>query len=47
MTRNLGQGNALPPNTPGAREAEGDSQQLITSHVNNTQVLGAQLHNIK
>ena len=45
MIRNSDQDKAWPPNTPGAREAEGDIQQLTPTPENNTQGLGEQMHN--
>ena len=41
--RNAGQDKALPPNTPGTQEAEGDIQQLTPTPKNNTQGLGEQM----
>ena len=38
-TRKSDQGNAWPPNTPGAQEAEDDIQQKTTTLENNTQGL--------
>ena len=39
-------GTAWLPNTPGAREAEGDIQQLMTlTPENNTNGLGEEMHN--
>ena len=45
MTRNYGKGKAWPPNTPGAREAEDDIQQLIPTPENNAQGLEDQMDN--
>ena len=39
-TRNSDEGKTWPPNTPGARQAEGDIQQLTPAPANNTEVFG-------
>ena len=43
-TRKSDQVKAWPPNTPGAREAEDDIQQLTPTPENNTQGFGEQMH---
>ena len=45
-TRKSDQGNVWQPNTPGAREAEDDIQQLAPTPENNTQGLGEQMYRI-
>ena len=44
-TRNSDRGKDWSPNTLGARETEGDSQQLTRTSENNTGGLGEQMHN--
>ena len=43
-TRKSDQGKDLPPNSPGAREAENDIQHRTPTLENNTQGLGKQMH---
>ena len=42
--RHSDQGEAWPPNTPGAQEAVGNSQLLTSTPENNTRVFGEQMH---